>query len=249
MRSAASNVSGNGPADSSGGKKIRISARAIREDIKNRLDDRALMEKYGLSLKNLLRVKRTLVANGLLSEEEIQNQGAPARPGQKTLQAGAFMRDFRQRPDDFYLMKRYELTPRQLKKVYDAMQRRGLLSDFELNSRDRIAPELQEVSDHPIAASTVVSMVENQVEEVTQRIREEKYGGLPSGMFKDFSGRKIGSGAADSHPHALRNTSTVVDILPPGTCPKCGSEKEHREAASCAVCGIVFWKYRRGSHA
>jgi hypothetical protein len=238
--------------DSTGPKTVRISAKAIRQDIKSKMSDKGLMDKYGISGKNLVRIKRTLLANRLLTEEEVKNQGAPAAPQGKTVQASQFVIDFRKFPDDFYLMKKYSINPKQLQKVYRALLDKNLISEFEFHCRVGQAPELEEPSASrvPPAASTVVSLIEKTVDEITERFNDDD-DGLPKSFYRDHSGVTLGraqrkqpeSGKEGRRP--LVSVSTVVEVIATESCPKCGKPKEQFCPDSCPHCGVVFSKLKK----
>ncbi|MEW6348009.1 MAG: hypothetical protein AB1646_03035 [Thermodesulfobacteriota bacterium] len=237
-------------AESSGPRTIRISAKAVRLDIRGKMSDAALMEKYGISAKNLERIKRTLVANRLLTEEEVSNQGGPAAPTGKRVQANQFVADFRKFPDDFFLMKKYSLNPRQLQKVYDSLLDKNLISEFEFHCRVGQAPELEEpgTSRVPPAASTVVSLIEKNVDEITDRFTREDDDGLPQSFYKDHSGITLGRATrkdktSEPGPRPLIQLSTVVEVLTEA-CPKCGKPKDCKSPQSCPHCGVVYAKYK-----
>ncbi len=234
-------------------KTVRISAKAIRQDIKARMSDEALMRKYGISARNLEQIKRTLLANQLLTEEEVRNQGAPAAPAGKRIQANQFVADFRKFPDDFFLMRKYSLTPRQLQKVYDALLDKNLISEFEFHCRVGQSPELENPIDShiPPAASTVVSLIEKNVDDITDRFSEtDDEDNLPKTFFKDHSGITLGRATRkDQAPgkghRPLLQASTVVDVVTAEACPKCGKAKDPTSSHACLHCGIVFARYQK----
>ena len=193
-----------------GPKTIQISAKSIRQDIKARMSDRDLMKKYGISAKNLERIKRTLLVNRLLTEEELKNQGSPAAPEGKRLQANEFVDAFRKFPDDFYLMKKFSLNPKQLGKVYATLMDKNLISEFEFHCRVGQTPELEDpnASHLPEAASTVVSLIEKTVDEITERFMDDDEG-VPKDLFRDHSGITLGR-AKRKEPAPVKDRRRLV---------------------------------------
>lgn len=111
----------------------------------------------------------------------------------KHLNAYRFVKDFRFKPDDYYLMELYGLKPRQLMRVYRALMQAGLLSEFEFHSRDRVCPELEDAPMRPPdAASTVVTVIEREAggPELAKYARDDD--SLPKDFYRDRSGIKIG---------------------------------------------------------
>lgn len=231
-------------------KKIRINVNDITRDITADMSDDDLMRKYGLSRRHLLLVKKKLLENKLITAEDLSPNRKQTLPPYRKIDAKDFIRDFLEHSDDYFLMQRYSLQPKHLRKVYDQLIKKDLLSEYELHSRDRKAPELEEEPTKPVeAASTVVSFVEGAPTRIVGANPQSDWG-PPRSMFTDYSGVKLGN-AEDfssqpemSHPTKVQAPSTVVDVRTCEYCPNCRAPKEPRES-SCLKCGIIFEKYYR----
>lgn len=238
-------------------KKVLINAKEMVRDIKSGKSDYELRTIYGISDKSLLKVKAELLARKLIDPEQHIESPKPPPVGKRRIEAESFLGDFRARPDDLYLMEKYCLKPAQLKKVYTALVAKGLLSEFELDTRDGKFPGMDEEAFGPAPASTVVSVVERGMFGLDAKRTDSEAHDLPSEFFKDHSGIKIGrpgppeaqdAGTAEEPDRqsaaALRTLSTVVEIIEGEYCPRCGSPKTRHSVDSCLHCGIVFAKFK-----
>ena len=234
-------------------KRVVISARQFIADLRARVGDATLMEKYNLSPSTLLNLKKELLDRRLITPNDIRPSSEPPRPNRKALNAKQFAQDFRENPDDYYLMDRYSLTPSELRTVYRRLIERGVLSEYEFHMRDVAAPELGEASILPTSATALVTAVEG-----TTRVSAPPRRGhhdLPQDFYRDFSGIKLRStsqepidrdkGAGKQEKEARKEQSTVV-LLTSELCPKCQRPKDDPMDKSCPYCGIVYAKVRRG---
>ncbi len=243
-------------------KRVVVSAKQFVADIRSGKTDQCLMRDYQLSPTCLLDLKNELLTRRLISVNELRNQMGPVRT-RKKINSERFLYDFRQRPDDFYLMEKYGLKPHQLKKVYVNLIEKRLLTDFEYESRDVRDPAVDEVhSPAPDVgqlgeASTVVSVVEQWEDPEAQFIDQYRDSRLPADFFKDYSGVRIGRSdlpdlpdlGTPSGPNSCRdskglagNQTTVVQILGGDYCPKCGARKNPASEDSCLNCGVIYEK-------
>ncbi len=247
-------------------KRVVVSAKQFITDIRTGKTDERLMSDYQLSPSGLLQLKNELLSRRLISVSELKHQMGPVRT-RKKISAERFLYDFRQHPDDLYLMERYGLKPHQLKKVYQSLITRRLLSEFEYESRDvrdpavdaerKPAPAVGQVGE----ASTVVSVVGQFEDSEAQFIDRYRDSELPADFFKDYSGVCIGKGAPPDVPDyrdpstqdKLRESSakggrqrTVVEIIGADCSPNCGAVKNPAAEDSCLSCGVVFSKARSG---
>ncbi len=213
-------------------EKVKVSVNELVKDIRAQVPDDLIASKYRISVENLVVLKRTLLTNRLISFRELQAQAARSKPRKKVLNAQGFLKDFHERPDDYYLMEKYGLRPRQLSKAYRKLIEKGWLTEFELNSREAKCPELEEAgSSAPIAASTVVTFVEREQGYQPGRVSEERFGGLPKEFFRDHSGVKIGNKAQAA------KQNTVHDPIHGECCPKCGAPRVEKSFSFCWSCG------------
>jgi hypothetical protein len=237
-------------------KKIVISTRQVVADIKARIGDAALMEKYALSPRSLINLKKELLNRGLILPADIRPSRTPPNPERKALNAKEFVHAFRGTPDDEYLMQRFNLTPSQLRTVYKKMIDSRLLSEYEYYMRQAASPPV----DEPVFAPQPISSVIEEVDAGTNsRVPAGPVmdHGLPKDFFTDYSGIKIGQGsngppmnlAPDSEDQPtqppvkrLREQSTVVQLVTCELCPNCARPREDSAAESCEYCGIVFAK-------
>ncbi|MFH1116304.1 MAG: hypothetical protein V1792_20520 [Pseudomonadota bacterium] len=248
-------------------KRVIVSAKQFIADIRSGKTDHCLMRDYRLSPTSLLDLKNELLCRRLISLNELRNQMGPVRT-RKKINSERFLYDFRQHPDDFYLMERYGLKPHQLKKVYLNLIEKRLLTDFEYESRAVRDPAVDEVHMPAPAvgqlseASTVVSVVEQWEDSEARFIEQHRDSQLPADFFKDYSGIRIGKGdAADladfgtppgsDRPHGsgdqAGNRKTRLEIIGDDYCPRCGTLKNPASEDSCLNCGVVYEKVLCGA--
>lgn len=240
-------------------KKIVISTGQVVADIKARIGDAAVMEKYGLSPRTLINLKKELLDRNLISPADIRPSRTPPNPQRKAVNAKEFVNVFRENPNDEYLMERYGLTPSQLRTVYEKLLENRLLSEYEYYMREAASPTIDKVGMAPQPISTVVAEVDSVQNPRGQRGPGVEHG-LPSDFFTDYSGIKIGQGPSgqpvDLNPESaeqqaslpakrLREQSTVVQLVTCELCPNCSRPREDCAAESCEYCGIVFAKARK----
>jgi len=248
-------------------KRVVLNAKEFIADIRSGKTDQRLMSDYRLSPASLLKVKNELLSRRLISVSDLKNQMGPVRT-RKKINADRFLYDFRQRPDDLYLMEKYSLKPYHLKKVYLSLIKRHLLSEFEYESRDvrvpavdeerRPAPAVGQVGE----ASTVISVVRQHEDPQAQFIDRYRDSRLPSDFFKDYSGIAIGKSCPSDLPDfglppaqhtscvpaGLRGSqTTVVEIIGGDYCPNCGALKNPASEDCCLSCGVVYAKARLGT--
>ena len=243
-------------------KKVVVNAKEFVADIRTGKSDQALMQDYSLSPRSLLRLKNDLLTRRLISVKDLKCQGGRVRT-RKKISSERFLYDFRQKPDDLYLMEKYGLKPHQLRAVYLSLIKRRLLTDFEYESRQVRVPAVEEerrptpLSEPMPAASTVVSLVDQTEDTETQYLDRYRDSSLPPEFFKDFSGVPIGQPPASElpdfsteqecagpfgSPHLAGDQSTVVEIVHKDYCPKCGRPRVAESQDACLGCGIIFSK-------
>jgi len=126
---------------------------------------------------------------------------APVTPKKKVISAEDFLASFREIPDDFRLMEKYGISPKQLKQVYSDLIEKELLSEFEYNQRERKAPELEEYAPPQLSASTAVTLVEAPSEALTDHV-------LKSGFSFDPGLAKAVSSAIEDKKRLTRGLKT-----------------------------------------
>lgn len=85
-----------------------------------------------------------------MARESVQaNTSSQADAKRRSVNAKAFLAAFRERPNDYYLMEKYSLKPKHLRKIYDQLMERGLLVEYEYNSRDVKSPKVEQAGANP----------------------------------------------------------------------------------------------------
>ena len=80
----------------------------------------------------------------------MNRESAPANPLVQVeakrihINAREFLEAFRDRSDDYYLMRKFSLKPKHLRKIYDQLMERGLLTEYEYNDREKKSLEVEE---------------------------------------------------------------------------------------------------------
>ena len=144
------------------------------------------------------------------------------------INAREFLEAFRDRPDDYYLMEKFSLKPKHLRKVYDQLMERGLLAEHEYCRRQKKSHEVEEKTGSGTTPPSVVSTPDSATE--------------VTGTFTHYRSEFPSQPPAGSH---LRTgTSTVVQVQTIELCPKCSSEKHPDYPDSCPYCGVVFDKIK-----
>ena len=212
-------------------EKVKVNVNELVKDIRAQVPDELIASKYRISIENLVVLKRTLLTNRLVTVKELQAQTAMSKPRKKVLNAQSFLRDFFEQSDDYCLMEKYGLRPRQLHKAYRRLIEKGWLTEFEFHSREVKCPELEEIRpDAPVAASTVVTFVEREQGVQTTGGADDQFGGLPKSFFRDHSGVKIGKDF-NGRPEP------VQDPVHGDCCPKCGAPRVEKSLGFCWSCG------------
>ena len=225
-------------------KKIRIDAATIVRDIRQGADIKALMEKYGLSFPNLLKVKRALLEKGLASSEELDYLTHAEAPSGKSLSAKEFLASFRKRPDDLHLMERYVLKAKDLQRIYEKLIQAGLLSEYEYHSRERKAPELEEPANTVSEDSTEVTLLTNGFG-AECAIRERGRDITPR---KTYPNDSFASRTSSMSSQILRPKGTAPGVNEenvPRLCPRCGRPRHPSSSEACIYCGVIFSKAKR----
>jgi hypothetical protein len=212
-------------------------ATEIIQDMRDGKSDEFLMKKHGVSADCLLKLKRALLEKGLLKQPESRESKNRPSGKKKTIDAKEFVASFRVAPDDSHLMQEYGLKPMQLKKVYNALISRGLLSEYEFHCRKPKAPELEEPTVNLTDSSTQVSMVESFSEETLRLFR--------SGRSGQQCQSSVNHGPSlVSEPLGNSEVRSCADNDAQERCPHCGRSKASSSHDVCAYCGIVFSKMR-----
>ncbi len=164
----------------------------------------------------------------------------PDPPGllqRKTINAKEFLAAFRERPDDFYLMDKFTITPKHLKRIYTALMEKGMLSEYEYNQREGKALEL-EVQERPqLSASAAANLIEEPSETLTERI-------LSSGYSLDSGFTKALSEAVEDKKRRVRRDAQPKNATKDAKdlCPNCHKPKDPSSPRECVYCGVVFKK-------
>jgi len=221
-------------------KHIRISAREILTDIRAGMSDGALMEKYGLSVRSLPKIKEDLLQQGLATPADLCcGNGCPVSE-KISVSAKSFIASFHETADDFALMGRYSLNPRQLQQIYELLLGKGLLSEYEFHNRECKSPELKQMELPEIDETTAVDLTQ----ELSGSLKGyHKIGdNLPSiasvkrvSWVEDGPLQAAGTDAAGRRPR-LGSASAP--------CPQCGRPRVKESPETCQYCGVVFAKVK-----
>jgi hypothetical protein len=224
--------------------KIRVNAAVLVRDVRRRVGLKTLLEKHGLSYPNMLKVKKLLVERGYSPPEEFDYLNlSEVRPGH-SVSAKEFLDEFRERPDDLYLMERYMLSVKELRVVYESLILAGWLSEYEYHSRAMKAPESEEQDNSGYEDSTEVTLLRTDLE--TRCAVPLRAGDVPP--RKSFPHDSIVSRAVSAGPENVRpqfdfhaaHTAAKEPSLE--HCPKCGLASHPSSPDACIYCGVVFSK-------
>lgn len=240
-------------------KKIVINQHQVVADFKARIGDAAIMEKYSLSPRSLINLKKELLGRGLITPDDVRPSRTLIKPSKKQLKAREFVKDFRDRPDDTFLMQKYGLTPAELRTVYQKLIEKRWISEYEFYMREGIVPEVGEPLENQSMFSDAAVMLQTSTTAIPTTL-PSRDSGLPEDFYRDHSGIKIGTGtkAVDLVPddeeatdvraiRNLRDDMTVVQLMTTELCPNCSRPKGDPTEESCAFCGIVYAKMQRSS--
>jgi hypothetical protein len=145
------------------------------------------------------------------------------------INAREFLEAFRELSDDYYLMTKFSLKPKHLRKIYDQLMERGLLTEYEYNHREKKSLEVEEKTGLRATPSPVVSTPDRTTE--------------ASGTFTTFPSEP--DSLPQSVPRVSTGPSTVVELKTIELCPQCNSEKHPDYPDSCPYCGVVFAKIKQ----
>ncbi len=228
-------------------KKIRVSAREVVRDIKNRESAQALKDKYSLNDQHLVKLKRVLLEHRLLSHEELDYLALPAIQNVKSVRAKEFITSFRKRPDDDFLMNEYSLNPKDLQKIYVALIEKRLLSEYEYHTRETKAAEVEEGSKLEIDASTEVTLIRmNMDESAVSEVRPRDHQSIPRVPGRSVCPRRERPAIPVTLPgNAVRARGDSEQQRASGFCPNCYRVKTPSSPDSCPHCGIVFSKIQQ----
>jgi hypothetical protein len=205
--------------------------------------DEDIRKRYAVSQDVLAKIKSALTLKGLYASEEPPRRQADAPAKKRHIDAKQFLSSFQEKSDDFYLMRAYSLKPKHLKRIYEALIQRGLLSEYEYHCRSVKAPELEEPSENRDTASTLVCLLED-VSEATRLLYAPKNCVAASTSSPD-SHQPAGRLQTNRFPHGPSRDSGRQHDLSLGEgahCPQCGKTKVPFSPESCVYCGVVFCK-------
>jgi hypothetical protein len=221
--------------------KIRISASEFISDVKSGKSDGELMEKYGLSVRSLPRIKQELVKRNLLSSEEAGTTESASVAQGIAINAKEFLQRFRNLPDDVVLMDTYSINPTQLNLIYQTLIKKGLLSEYEYEHRDGKCSELEEMPAPEREDSTSVTLKELISRDMQDRFKTA----VNHSEFRQASGPSSSFGsnpASDIRRRMQRTLSHEPDL---GTCPNCNEPKHPSSPEECLRCGIIYSRYEQ----
>ncbi len=85
----------------------------------------------------------------MAQESVAANPSSEADAKRRSVNAKEFLAAFRELPDDYYLMGKFSLKPKHLRRIYDQLMERGLLAEYEYHSRDGRSPEVEQTGTNP----------------------------------------------------------------------------------------------------
>lgn len=221
--------------------KIRVNACEFIEDVRSGKSDGELMERFGLSVRSLPKVKQELVKRNLLSREEAgAMESTPVTP-KIAIKAKEFLERFGSLPDDAALMDAYSITPTQLLLIYQTLIKKGLLSEYEYEHRAGKSPELEMISTPAREDSTSVTLKAS--------ISGNVFGHSETSANHSEFGRRTGPIGSSASNGDSEKTGVTHRMHPrhhePEKCPKCGEPKHPSSPDECLLCGIIYSKYEQ----
>lgn len=225
-------------------KTSRSRLREIALDLMGGAHDEEIRRRYSVSQELLAKIKHMLALKSVSHPEKPQSEEASSSTKKRRhIDATQFLLSFRENSDDFHLMKHYALKPKQLRRVYETLIGKGLLSEYEYHCRQVKASELEEPTENHRSDSTLVCLLED-VSDDTRRLYSSKKGAsgpVSSPDTRRHSGRvqETRSAHAVSLDSRAKCDSSGADN---GACPKCAKPKISFSSETCAYCGVVFSK-------
>jgi len=236
--------------------KRKIDAKEALIDILSGMDDQSLMAKYRLSAKGIESLVRKLLADGLISQAEVDRRMPhlsatvsvtemterglrydPHSKEGKEVRAQEAVRDIRSGMSDADLMEKYRLTARGLQSLLDQLVKAGALKPTEIEKRV------------PWSDTTV------DLRGVIKRLGLDTTDG-PEGPV-DVPARCVACGSPqtmefETCPVCGVNIHEFKDKLVRGggaaaaawNCPACGRPQE-RPYDECPVCGVIVSKLEK----
>jgi hypothetical protein len=117
--------------------KPKISARELVSDIRDRMTDAQLMEKYQLSANGLQSAFEKLLETKAITRAELEWRPTPYQDTQfisRMIPEEAVV-DIRSGMNDFELMEKYNLSPNGLRRAFQSLVDAGLITREELSNR------------------------------------------------------------------------------------------------------------------
>ena len=229
-------------------KKVRVSAREVVRDIRNRESAKALKDKYGLEDRHLIKLMKVLVKNQWMSPQELEYLALPETRNEKGARIKDFIASFRNKPDDYFLMEKYSLSAKDLQRIYEAVIENGLLSEYEYHTREKKAPEVEQGSEFETDTSTEVTLIRMDLN--TNRFSQVRLRDRPSTPRNPEKPRGLNrpeqTPSATPAGSVMRASGDDEKSCFPGLCPNCHGATDPSSPDSCLYCGIVFSKVLKG---
>lgn len=117
--------------------KPKISAKDLVRDIRDRMTDAQLMEKYQLSAKGLQSAFEKLLETNSITRAELEWRPTPYQDTQfiSRMIPEEAVADIRSGMTDFELMEKYNLSPNGLRRAFQSLVDAGLVTQQELADR------------------------------------------------------------------------------------------------------------------
>lgn len=176
------------------------------------------------------------------TQDDSQTTSAiPEDDKKRSINAREFLNSFLEMSDDCYLMEKYELKPKQLKGIYEALIKRGLLTEYEYHAREGKAPEL----DEPTANSITSVGLEGAVSEETLQLYRAQWKNSGSAQPPAVTS---GAGLQPTRRPCRRPGQEPMRKSESGEepqwerCPRCNRLRHASSPDACIHCGVVFSK-------
>ncbi len=219
--------------------KVRINASEFISDVKSGKSDGELMEKFGLSVRSLPKVKQELLKRNLLSPEEVGLTESASVAQGVAINAKEFLRRFRNDPDDAALMDAYSINPTKLNLIYQTLIKKGLLSEYEYEHRQGKCPELEETPAPEREDSTSVTL-----KELIPRAMQDSFRSAVSHSDQGrVRGQRSPFGSDPDSNLSGRRQGELPREPELGICPNCNEPKHPSSPEECLNCGVIYSKY------
>jgi hypothetical protein len=183
----------------------------------------------------------------------VEEPAKTAASEKKIVKAKVFVASFRERPDDFFLMEQFGLTPKHLQKVYKALLDKGLLAEYEYHARENKSPAVEAVSEPTLSLSTAVSLLEDptttqkvwNLEEVLTSSADRSETDEVAPRVSTPESAKVAAPAPIGSKREPKKKADSENRYLPTVCPNCRHRVHRSSPDTCLVCGVIFSKIKK----